>query len=345
MRFFHKTLLAFTLLIASQAKAFTPESGFWWNPDEPGSGYTIEIQDNFLFIIAYVYDGVGNPIWYTSGTTMGGNALFDSVLDYTYNGPCIDCNYTQPITIEGERGPITIIFETETTATIQFQGAVKNIERFNFLLGNETDRMLGEWQTVIDFSDVEEDYPFVGDVLLFDITTVYQNRDYVEGCRPDNSTIGYCSNFALNRHYIYSAFDYDNDELIIVVDDSDNYEFYYYVKLGLNQFDGELEVVPKNGPFNNFYYPVRGFRTASRSFIETGVGPSLIAETENNEEKEIVGIGNRISNSNVKLLTSFDETKQVQILRRQAIVKLIKERMANSNRTETSSTETPSSNQ
>ena len=100
MGFFHKTLLALTLLIASQAKAgFTPESGFWWNPDEPGSGYTIEIQDNYLFIITYVYDSVGNPTWYSAGATMGGNALFDSELDYTFNGTCIDCNYTQPTTV------------------------------------------------------------------------------------------------------------------------------------------------------------------------------------------------------------------------------------------------------
>jgi len=339
MRFFHKTILAFTLLIASQAKAFTPESGFWWNPDEPGSGYTIEIQDNFLFIIAYVYDGVGNPIWYTSGTTMGGNALFDSELDYTYNGPCIDCNYTQPITIEGERGPITIIFDTETTATIQFQGAVKPIERFNFLLGDEATRMLGEWQTVIDFSSTGVNFPYNGDVLLFDITSNSNGTKFAEGCRPENSLDGYCTNYALNNHEAYTYFDDDLFELIIVVDDSDDYYLVYYLDQGLNQFDGEAELLPKFGSPNNNYYPVRGFRTASRSFVETGTGPNLIAETENKEEKEVTGISDKFGVIPSKPLSSFEEDKQAIILKRQAIVKTMIEKMESSNRTETSSNE------
>ncbi|HHL32719.1 MAG TPA: hypothetical protein ENJ41_09035, partial [Oceanospirillales bacterium] len=61
MRFFQKLLITMVLFITAQAQAFTPESGFWWNPDESGSGYAIEIQDNFLFMTLYVYDEAGNP--------------------------------------------------------------------------------------------------------------------------------------------------------------------------------------------------------------------------------------------------------------------------------------------
>lgn len=330
MGFFHKTILAFTLIITAQVKAFTPESGFWWNANESGSGYSIEIQDNFLFIALYVYDEFGNPTWYTAGTLMGGNALFDSVLDYTYNGPCIDCNYTQPITILGERGPITITFLTETTATLQFQGAVKHIERFNFLLGDEATRMLGEWQTVIDFSSTGVDFPFNGDVLLFDITSFNNGTKFAEGCRPENSLDGFCTNFALDNHEAYTYYDYDENELIIVVDDSNDFYLVYYLDQGLNQFDGEAELLPKFENPNNNFYPVRGFRTASRSFVETGVGPNKTVETYT---KDVFGISSKITNITTKPLSSFDESKQAQITRRHTIVQTIINKMKNSSRT------------
>ncbi len=332
MRFFQKLIISATLLLAVQAKAFTPESGFWINPNIPGTGYAIEIQDNFMFVALYVYDSDGNPIWYTAGTTLGGNSFFDTNLDYTYNGTCIDCSVTQPITLIGERGPITIEFLTETTATIQFQGSVQNIQRFNFLLGNETTRMLGEWQTVIDFSSTGVDFPFNGDILLFDITTNSDNVDYAEGCRPDNSNDGFCSNFALDNHDLAAIYDYQENELLAVVSDDADFWLAYYVDLGLNQFDGFAETYPKDGSHNNIFYPVRGFRTASRSFIETGVGPAKLAKSDG---KKVAGIATRmkIDTNKHKPLSSFSKKEQAKILRRHTIVQTLINRLQQKKKT------------
>jgi hypothetical protein len=52
-------LLIVGLLAVAPARAFTPESGFWWAPNEPGSGIALEIQDNFVFLAAYTYDQDG----------------------------------------------------------------------------------------------------------------------------------------------------------------------------------------------------------------------------------------------------------------------------------------------
>jgi hypothetical protein len=318
MRFFHKTLLTLTMLFTFNVKAFTPESGFWWNPNESGSGYAIEIQDNYLFVALYVYDEVtGDPIWYTAGTHLQGNAYFDSDLNYSYDGTCIDCNYSQPITILGARGPITINFLTEISATIQFQGAVKRIERFNFLLGDEIDRLIGEWQTVIDFSSTGTLFPFVGDILLFDITTTDGGDKYAEGCRPDNSVDGFCSNYALNNHDMAALYDYQNNELIVVLSDDENYWLAYYLDIGLDQFDGVAERYRKDTGNNYIYYPVRGFRTASRSFVETGVGPSKLAK---NDDKKVVGITDRLDiELPPKKLSDFSKQEQLKVLRRQTI--------------------------
>jgi len=318
MRFFQKLFLTTLLLASVQSQAFTPESGFWWNPDESGSGYAIEIQDNYLFVALYVYDEAGNPIWYTAGATLGGNSLFDGSLHYTYNGTCIDCSVTQPITILGERGPITIEFLTETTATIQFEGAVKNIERFNFLLGDEADRMLGEWQTVIDFSSTGVDFPFNGDVLLFDRTSISNGEKFAEGCRPDNTIDGFCTDFALNNHEVAAVYDFQNNQMLIVVDDSESFWLAYYLDLGLNQFDGVAELYPKNSGHNNVFYPTRGFRTASRSFIETGVGPSKLAK---NDDKKVGGIADYLDIDQPTIaLSDFSKSEQTKLLRQQTII-------------------------
>ncbi len=284
MRFFHKILLALTLMMASQAKAFTPESGFWWNPNEPGSGYTIEIQDNFLFIIAYVYDDLGNPIWYTAAQTMEGNAIFDSELDYTYNGPCIDCNYTQPITIEGERGPITITFISESTAELQFQGAVKNIQRFNFILGDELNKMRGEWQIVIDQSNLVSGYPYFADALIFDDAGYDSDidLDVVIGCRSESTYFYYyCTDDAYDNS-VYAYYDADDDLLYAVVEHDSNNFLTYKVRVGLQQFDGDAYFYQRGTTpnFNVEGFLVRGFRTASRTFTETGTGPSRAAPTK-----------------------------------------------------------------
>jgi len=319
MRFFQKLIIASSVFLSAQSLAFTPESGLWWNPNEPGSGYSIEIQDNYLFIAAFVYDQAGNPIWFTAGATLGGNSLFDSSLNYTYNGTCIDCNVTEPIVLLGEGGDITINFLTEGTATIQFEGAVKNIERFNFLLGDETEKMLGEWQTVIDFSSTNVEFPFNGDVLLFDRTTTSGGDKFAEGCRPDNTIDGFCTDFALDNHDIAAIYDFQEDQLLVVVNDSEDFWLAYYLDVGLDQFDGVAELYGKDAGHNNVFYPVRGFRTASRSFIETGVGPS---KTSKADDKMVVGIADRLSvTDTVKSLSEFNKNEQAKILRQQLMIK------------------------
>ncbi len=48
----------------------TVEPGWWWNDAESGRGYSIEVQGDKLFIVAFMYDAAGNPVWYFSAGTM-----------------------------------------------------------------------------------------------------------------------------------------------------------------------------------------------------------------------------------------------------------------------------------
>ncbi|MCF6300316.1 MAG: hypothetical protein L3J52_04250 [Proteobacteria bacterium] len=276
MRYFKKIALLF-MFFSGTSQAFTPESGFWWNPEESGSGYSIEIQDNFIFVAFYVYDEFGNPTWYSANGFLDGNSFFDAFLNYTFNGSCIDCTYTRPITLHGDGGPVTIEFLTETTGTIQFGGAIKNFERFSFYLGNELEKMLGEWQVVADttgFTDSDV-YPYFADVLIFNQTEVFEGDSIVTGCRSESTVFNNCTNFAYNNE-IAAYYDSVEQLLYVVVDDSDDYFLTYVVKTGFNQFDGFGYYYLKGTQpdFGLDGYLVRGFRSASRSFVDSGVGPS-----------------------------------------------------------------------
>ena len=93
-----------------------------------------------------------------------------------------------------------------------------------------------------------------------------------------------------------------------------NYEFF-------NQFDGVAEIYPKDGGHNNVFYPVRGFRTASRSFVDSGVGPSKKAILD---DKEIIGTVNKSNISlPIKEISDFSNKQQVKMLRQQTIIQTL----------------------
>ncbi len=289
MRPARTALFATLLASASMASAFTPENGTWWNPAEPGTGFLIEIQDNFLFLAGYMYKPDGQPMWYTAQGTMNGNARFVGELSSFSGGQCLGCAWRQPSVQLGAGGPVEIIFDTETDARITLGGRVVPIRRFDYALTRtpsdvKNELMLGEWQATVDFSASPNiGYPFYGDVLIFDTVDRAPNPDVFDGCRANNSVDGRCTESALANHDASGFYAASTKEHYLVVNDDPNNFAYYVVKTGTYQFDGIMKVCPKS--LSNVVtqclqsssyraFPVRGHRTASRTFVLTGSGPS-----------------------------------------------------------------------
>jgi hypothetical protein len=42
---------------------FPAFSGWWWNADESGRGYSLELQGDKLFIVGFMYDDAGTQSW------------------------------------------------------------------------------------------------------------------------------------------------------------------------------------------------------------------------------------------------------------------------------------------
>ncbi|KAA3638647.1 MAG: hypothetical protein DWP95_12165 [Proteobacteria bacterium] len=277
------TSILILMLMAFQVSAFTPESGQYWDPEEPGSGYAIEIQDNYLFITFYVYDEDGFPVWYTSEGFLVGNSSFESRLIYFSGGQCIGCYWSQNTPEYSGYGTMTIEFLTETTAELTVAGVTKTIERFNMYLGDELQKMRGEWQVVIDASQytASNTYPYFSDVMLFEQVEVYQGDRMVTGCRSESTVYyHYCTTRALQNNDLAAIYDHDYDELVAVMRDDADYYLAYYLKTGTDQFDGMAYSyrVGSEPDLSLDGFTVRGFRSASKSFVDNGFGPSVAGE-------------------------------------------------------------------
>jgi hypothetical protein len=272
------------LALSAPALAFTPESGFYFTASQGGTGQAIEIQDDFVFLAGYVYDTQGRATWVTAQGRLTGNDLFqNATLDTFTGGQCIGCPYTPP-TQGPSAGTIRIEWTTETVATLTWNGQTKTIERFNYALGDTTSMLEGEWQVVLDWFEldgVDPEYPFFGDILIFDSVDRAPNPDLALGCRPQDSTVGSCDATARADHDTAGFFNAGTSEHVLVVKDTpgssttDSVYFAYFVDMGLTQFDGVMEIYDESeDPGDGPYYPVRGFRSASRNFVKGGTGPS-----------------------------------------------------------------------
>ncbi|QBQ53852.1 hypothetical protein [Nitrosococcus wardiae] len=142
------TIIALALtLLAHAVNAATPENGWWWNPQEPGSGYNIEIQEGMVFIATSVYDDEGHPVWYSGSGQMDPNERVTMRLLRSEGGPCLGCSYISPQSFDSGHS-LVITFNSETTATVSLDGDRSTIERFNFALGSGVNRLLGVWTIV-----------------------------------------------------------------------------------------------------------------------------------------------------------------------------------------------------
>lgn len=104
--------------------AFTPVAGMWWNPNESGTGYNIQVQRGILVATMFSYAAGGDPMWYLivgNMANMGPGITTTTTMDKYRGGQCASCMYQMPSTM-GNDGAMTITFSSPTTATVQFPG-------------------------------------------------------------------------------------------------------------------------------------------------------------------------------------------------------------------------------
>jgi hypothetical protein len=278
-------LLAGLFIVAAPARAFTPESGWWWNPDQPGIGFSIEIQDDFVFMVAFAYNQGGGATWYAAQGQMADRAFFSAPLYRRDNGTCLGCPFVPPSNTYAVGENIAIEFDTETTGVMTWAGRTIPVERQDYYLSRtpgidpKTELWLGEWQVVLDWQALGgefDEFPFVGDVIVYDLLDRDGDTDLLLGCRPENSEVGACSQDPVRD--ASGFYNEPDDSNILFVRENSQVFIVYEVKVGTSQFDGYAKRCPDN--LDNYFtqcldndaqYPVlpaRGWRSASRAFVQ-----------------------------------------------------------------------------
>lgn len=108
-----------------------PETGWWWNKNEPGRGFSIEAQGNRLFMAGYLYDTTGRSTWMVSGglTSMDGSFFRGDLQAYS-GGQTLTGTYKAPAA-PTTLGQVTLTFTDARTGTLVWPGGTVAIERFS----------------------------------------------------------------------------------------------------------------------------------------------------------------------------------------------------------------------
>lgn len=108
----------------------TPNSGWWWNPNESGRGFSLEVRAGRLFFAGFVYDDSGAADWMiANGGTSGGT--FTGTLQRFQAGQTLGGTYQAP-TSAGTPGTLSLSFDTAASGTLTWPGGRIPIVRYGF---------------------------------------------------------------------------------------------------------------------------------------------------------------------------------------------------------------------
>ena len=119
--------------IGAQPATDSPQSGWWWNPDESGRGYFLEFQGDTLFMAGYMYDASGNPVWYLSSNASTNMQRYTNTWWQYANGQTLTGTFKPAQQINNNVGPVTIQFQGAETGIMTLPGGrAITIRRYRF---------------------------------------------------------------------------------------------------------------------------------------------------------------------------------------------------------------------
>jgi len=112
------------------------QNGWWWNDQESGTGYFVEVQGDQAFIASFMYDTAGQPTWYASLSSLSGTNVLAGALDIYANGQALGAAYKAPTANAGGAGLMSYGFSSDSIGNMTLPNAAKvAIKRFVFDAG------------------------------------------------------------------------------------------------------------------------------------------------------------------------------------------------------------------
>jgi len=265
----------FACLALFPAQAVLPESGWYWNPNESGRGFNLEIQDNALFLSAFVYRPDGSAAWYVGGGPMATDRNWTAELYETTGGQCIGCPYRSPTLLL--TGSVSITFTSERSATISLLGGTVSVVRQDWsnsgVAGHEA--LFGEWST----TEGEPSFP----VYFGDRISLYIGRSDSAGTYAAGNRTGDAGDTAVGDYYANSG------NYTMLLDSSTSYYSYFvFKKNGFNRIEGQQWTYLKSSlPTGSGLYFV-GHRTKSYARLRGLNAPGVAKSAGRSPEREAI---------------------------------------------------------
>ena len=247
-------------LAAMSAHAIFPDSGWYWNANQSGRGFNLEIQNNLLFVSAFAYTSGGQPVWYVSGGPMSSDRSYSGTLSLTNGGQCFGCTYRGPAFTNA--GSISINFTDETHAVISLLGETISVQRQDF--SNYTispDGLFGEWSITTG----EPSFPvYFGDRLSF------------TGPAPTDVTNALGARTGSSSNIVLGIYNSSLGMWLMLVDSSTSYyQAYAFRFTGLNRLEGQQWTYLKTDKLSGSGLYFVAHRTKSQARVKGGSAPGV----------------------------------------------------------------------
>jgi hypothetical protein len=112
-----------------------PQTGWYWDPTQSGSGIAMECLGDSIFMVAFAYDSAGNSQWTaTAGSTIDSQFAVATEPALYVNGQTLTGPYQAPSIAGQPLGTIQLRTVTPHTLTVLYNnGLVATYQRFRFL--------------------------------------------------------------------------------------------------------------------------------------------------------------------------------------------------------------------
>lgn len=111
-----------------------PQTGWWWNPNESGRGFSIEVVGSTLVLSGYIYNAAGQPTWFISaGQTSQDGSFYNGTMD-TYRGGQTLGGAFRANSPSTSLGAVSLAFTNARKGTLIWPGGSVPIERLDSII-------------------------------------------------------------------------------------------------------------------------------------------------------------------------------------------------------------------